>query len=182
MEIGQQVGLDHRPANQEQGAHGNGQPSEHDGMREPDLLGVRQAVQLLVHVAVDGVVADGLHQDHRQEGDRQERHRGLPEAEDDPGPLGVGDLVHGGQRQAAAGDAGPEDPVDVEDLPGTVSGLAVQGQDEEGQPDGGEDHPAGRQGAPASGHRPLGQAFAQRFGVHQLPPAGSGWAACRVRT
>ena len=91
-------------------------------VRQPDGLAVRQAGQLLLHVAVDRVIPDGEDEREADQRHRQEGHA-PPAAEPDeqPGPLGVGDLVDRGQGDAAPGEPGEEQPVDVERLPGAMA-------------------------------------------------------------
>ena len=101
-------------------------------------LGMGQRGERVLHVAVDGVVSQREDQHEPEQRDRQERDRRLGEADDQPRPLGVGDLLHRRERHAAAGEAGEVEPVDVEELPGAIRVFAAERPDEEDQPEDGE--------------------------------------------
>ncbi len=80
----------------------------------------------VLHLPVDGVVSQREDQDEPQQRHRQERDRRLGEADDEPGPLGVGDLLHRRERHAAAREAGEVEPVDMEELPGALGGFTPE--------------------------------------------------------
>ena len=105
-----------------------------------------------------------------------------------PDHLAFGDLVHRRDGDRAAGEAGPEDPVHVERLPGAVRPFAHQRHHEEREADDGEAAADHREILVVSGQALLDQPVADRhqIGGHYLVPpagaAGSGEAACSERT
>ena len=109
-------------------------------MREPERLARLERRQLLDHAAVDRLVSRRKDQDQREERDRQKGDRGLGETDDDAGPLGVGDLLRGGEGHAAGREAGEEEPVHLHHVPGA---RVVARSEPEQEQDGAEDRETG---------------------------------------
>ena len=156
----------------------------------------------MLHVPVDGMVPQREDQNEPQERDRQERYRRLGEADDEPRPLGVGDLLHGGERHTAAREAGEVEPVDVEELPGALRVFAAERADEEDQPEDGESAADAEKQVVLARQCPLDEARVHGARIHRgrppvepvadgpgaigaAAPAGScgaGACACSLRT
>ena len=186
IHVGLHVGPDQPPAHDGEREQAQPQPGEHEIVREPYRLRVLHLVQRALHRAVDRVVSSSENQHQPDQRDRQEGDQRFGEADDHPGPFGIGDLLHRGKGDAAGRQAGEVDPVDMEQMPGAIghgrSGKKCaheQDQSQDGEPG------ANRQEhvVPA-GHGALGQAFVQGRGHGAAPvdpvalgPGGTGVAA-----
>src|SRR4051794_19750473 len=147
-----------------------------------------QRRQLLGHVAVDVRIADREDQDETEQRDREERHRGLGEADHEPRPAGVHDLLDGGKRDAAGGEASEVDPVDLEEVPGAVRTRAGQALEEQDESEDREPCPDAQEEVVAAGQGGGDEALTQTGVVHHFGPpaaADAGAAAatpCSFRT